>query len=65
MTSLHPIDRLDTHDVASQPPTPESFDRFSSGQARVDAVTKAGSGADPHGDGATLGFYSKRITVGC
>ncbi len=56
MTSLHPIHRLDTHDVANLRPTLEMFDRFSSDQAQVDAVTKAGSEADPRGDGATLGL---------
>ena len=44
MTSLRPIDSLESHDVANQPPTLEMFDRFGSDQALVDAVTKAGGG---------------------
>lgn len=42
MTSLRPIDSLESHEVTNQPPTLEGFDRFGSDRALIDAVKMAG-----------------------
>ncbi|RED17816.1 acyl-CoA dehydrogenase family protein [Parasphingopyxis lamellibrachiae] len=42
MTTLRPIEFLDTHEVTNQPPPLEGFDRFGSDKALRDAVTRSG-----------------------